>query len=357
MIYLLLGAATIALTLVLATASLVWLHRRRSDELRSRGQRSDAALAEIARFFEEPDQLCLKAFEATGEHGERAVADALRQARPYLERGPGRSVSESLEAIGEVERLEREARSLLPGRRLKAIAGLGECGGSRAAKILVGLLDRGDRVTRRAAREAILHAEHEPSFSAALDSYLADEPEPYGLRGAFHSVVAARAPSLLSERLVNDQLNARHSKLALEALGEVHHESTLTWARDQIAGDDPEIRASACRFVGRLRDATSVDDLLGRLDDPEWFVRCVAARSLGFFALREPALSRLSEALDDPASWVRTNVAKSLVRQGPRGASEVRRALGNGEAGFDELGGDAPAARRLRSMALEELPA
>ena len=354
--YLLVGAALMAVVLVVLTVVLLWLHRRRGDELRARGERSNAALAEIARYFEEPDQLCLTAFEATGEHGERAVADALRQARRHLDGEAGRSVSESLMAIGEVERLEREVGSWMPSRRLKAIAGLGECGGPRAAKTLVSLLEGVDRTTRRAAREAILETRHRPAFAAALDSYLDDEREPYGLRGAFLSFVAAHDPALLAERLTAGGLNARHSKLALEALGEVHYEPALPWAREQLACRDPEIRASASRFVGRLRDSESVSELLIRLNDPEWFVRCVAARSLGFFDLDEDALGRLVRSLDDPASWVKTNVAKSLVRQGAAGASLLRQHLGPAEPGIDELGGDALVARRLRRMALEGAP-
>ena len=357
MSFLLACAVVMAVALVVTTVLIYWRCHRRGRDQRQRARRSDAALAEIGQFLEQPDQLCLSAFEATGEHGERAVADALRQARQHVSGDAIHSVSESLEAIGEIERLERESRSRLRGRRLEAIAGLGECGGARAAKRLVELLQSPDRSTRRAAREAILQAGHEPAFADALDSFLADEQEPYGLRGGFHSLLAARNPALLAERLAANRLNSRHSKLALEALGEVEFAQVLPWARSQMSGADSEIRASASRFVGRLRDHTSTSSLLERLDDSEWFVRCVAARSLGFLALDGQALERLARSLDDQASWVRTNVAKSLLRQGSQGTELLRRHLGAVESGLDESAGDALAARRLRRAALESQPA
>ena len=123
-----------------------------------------------------------------------------------------------------------------------------------------------------------------------------------------------------------------------------------------------EMRAAGVRLLGAIGDRRWIPLLTGLLDDPEWFVRAVAARALGGLGLDHGSLEALGSGLTDSHWWVRANAARSLARLGPPGMHQLARAASAGhgfarQAAMPELLrlADAPAAPPRDDLATRDL--
>ena len=134
--------------------------------------------------------------------------------------------------------------------------------------------------------------------------------------GALLADTGARSPAMLKGLL---QVTSRLGVAAEPAI-----------IRALAAHDDMEVRVEAVRVLGTIEpDPRSGDVCLAAMDDAQWPVRAIAASSLG--RLRdERAVARLSQAMGDPAYWVRHHVAEAMASLGEPGAGALRRALNDG---------------------------
>ncbi|HEV2176033.1 MAG TPA: HEAT repeat domain-containing protein [Terriglobia bacterium] len=90
-----------------------------------------------------------------------------------------------------------------------------------------------------------------------------------------------------------------------------------------VADTNPDVRARAAAVVARLSDARAEPALRCLLDDPEWFVRLHAVRSLGD-APRPGLLDSVTQTLTDSNWRVREASSRTLLQWGGPG---IRRLL------------------------------
>ena len=258
--------------------------------------------------------------EARRRFGDRAVAEVLRRARRELRGRLTIELAELLEGMGEVDRLIRAARSRRTWRRVAAIRTLGECGGERVrARLAEACGDREPEV-RRAARDGLLADAGPEALAVAIASYLADQARGSGWKDTFYGQLAWIAPQALRQLLVDRALEATEEKRALEALADAGDVASLPLARSRLWSIDPELRASAARFAGKLCDQESIGRLTDLLADPSWSVRVCAAGAVGRLRADGRTRQALARLLIDPVWWVRATAARALGGQGEAGA-------------------------------------
>jgi hypothetical protein len=232
---------------------------------RSQRQQVHGASRLLAPAIVRGEQLPLVAVEAMEDFGRGPVLQVLRSARRQL-RGPRATVlSDTLDALGETDRLEQALHSGLPRRRLAALWGLGECGGERAREILLQALDDRDARTRRVAREALALFDDDECARRALRSWLAEPSSCLERDGRFLRWLAVRCPRVLAEV---DSLGIRIGGAHREAL-----ERVLSTARELVTRSggtthvlqsllDPEEPSGELSVAG----ATARSDGLGEQD-------------------------------------------------------------------------------------------
>jgi HEAT repeat protein len=303
------AAAAVALLMVVL-AGRNWGDRRRT---RARWQ----VLAQLSPCFADPDRLTLAALETSGQYGFELVTKVLHQARRELSGELGDAIDGALEVIGEQTRLRHMALSWNRRKRLWAIDILSRCGGQGASSFLQGLLTHSDPVTRRFVRSALADLPGREQRRAALESYLEDEAEPYGWGATFFARVGRAAPEELYEWVQNRDLSSRHRKLVLESLADARFAQAYELARELLRADDPELRASAVRALGRTGPGDAESSLEAALADTVWFVRSAAAGALrSCVPLSEATVERLVSCLGDDNWWVRHNAARTLEATG-----------------------------------------
>ncbi|REJ79631.1 MAG: HEAT repeat domain-containing protein [Acidobacteria bacterium] len=302
----------IGLTAIACLALIALLVLRRWREVRRQRARW-RVLAQLAPCFFDPDRLGLAAVETAGEYGFELVSRVLHEARRELGGKAGRAIDDALEVLGEQARLRRRASSWSRRRRLSAIDVLGRCGGSSAALFLRRMLAHPDPVTRRFVRSALAELPSQAGRRAALDSFAQDERDPQGWGATFLARIGRTAPEELLDWVQRREVGNRHRKLVLEALGDVHYAAAADLAIELLDSEDPELRASAARLLGRLGGPGSQERIAAALEDPVWFVRSAAAGTLdGLGPLHAGTVERLVSCLADPSWWVRHNAARTL---------------------------------------------
>ncbi|MBM4244160.1 MAG: hypothetical protein FJ148_10135 [Deltaproteobacteria bacterium] len=345
------GVLCLALVAFAACAALV-IHHAFGETLRAgRERRAKDALLLLAPFIVDAEQLSEIAMVAVGRFGRGPVADVLRRARNDLSGSHGIALTAALERIGEVRRLRRLARSRFTARRRTAIRHLGECGGAAACEALAGALGDAAWQVRRAARDGLLTDASAESIRLAVESYLAEEAKSLGWQRAFYARFALVAPEQLCPLVRSGTLSSDEEKHAIDALGHARVGGAIPLVRPRLSAEDPELRASAARFVGKLGDAASVPALVRVLADAEWFSRAAAARALETVEKPAVALAALGACLHDRAWWVRTNAARTLARANDLGLG----ILGDAIDGADPYARDAAltalATHRVRGTA------
>lgn len=322
------GVLALTVLAILSCVMLVLHHAVSELRQRRRERRTQDAMLLLAPAIVMATELPEAAGSAVRRFGRDAVSEVLRRARGEMAGEPAAALTAALESIGEVKRLARRTRSRSAARRRTAVRQLAECGGDDARDALAGVLDDRDWEVRRAARDGLLADGRDEPIRLALDSYLREPTKSHGWRRSFYARFATVAPAHLCALLEGRALDGEEEKHAIDALG--HARATLAAAevRSRLRSKDPELRASAARFAGKVDDADGVDDLTDLLRDPEWFVRAAAARALENLPKTNAALVALSDCLQDGTWWVRANAARTLARTGERGRRILLDAIG-----------------------------
>ena len=306
---LLLGAVAVASCVALV------IHHAVSEALRARRERrADAALELLVGSIVGGEDLDSVAAVAVKRFGRDAVGEVLRRARNDIAGERAVSITAALEAIGEVEKpapprplAERRAAPHRhpPPRRVRR----GRCArrAARSARRLrVGGAARGARrpAGRRPRRD--------------------DPPRRRFLPRGGH-----REPRLAA--LVLRALRAGRAGATLRAPADGHPEPGRGEARDRgsrtrarrrsqsrrsVRGSphaDPELRASAARFAGKLWIDDSAPGLVSLLARSRVVrPRGGGTRARGAAQATRARCSRSAACLTDPSWWVRANAARAL---------------------------------------------
>lgn len=309
------------------------IHHAVSEAVRVRRERrADEALVLLAAAIIDGEELCSLAALAARRFGGDAVGEVLRRARNDIAGDRAKAITAALESIGEVGKLQRLASSRNTARRRTAIRHLGECGGDGARDALQNALGDREWEVRRAARDGLLSDGRDESIRVAVASYVGETTQNLGWRRSFYARFALVAPAQLCGLLQRATLNPAEEKLAIEALGHARSSIAIPEIRARLTAGDPELRASAARFAGKLRDLASTPSLVQLLTDPDWFVRAAAARGLETLPKTPTTLLALGTCLTDPSWWVRSNAARSLSRDGEPGFAILRTAIAGDDA-------------------------
>lgn len=321
--------------IVLALSVVVVAHHVITDrQRRMNRQRFESASVLLApRLVADSADLEKTVEVARGQNGDRAVALVLRRARYDLSGSIVERISATLERMGEVDKLLKEARSRREWRRIAGVRGLGECGGAKAREALVAAANDPSGEVRRAAREGLLNDRSPEAVRAAIQSFLVDLPRRAGWRRSFYARLAAVAAEELTHLIESRQLQGGEEKLALEALGDAGRPSALMLALARVASADAESRATAIRVLGKVGGPRELPLIIDALNDTEWFVRAAAARSLEWVLTladgtprteaHDYACRRLERCLTDRSWWVRANAARALARAGSAGVKAL----------------------------------
>ncbi len=261
--------------------------------------------------------------EARRQFGDRAVGIVLRRARLELRGAVREAIAQELADMGDTGRLIRETRTRRVWRRVAAVRTLGECGGNEARTTLIAASEDTEPEVRRAARDGLLFDADPEAVRVAIESYLRDTAHAAGWKDSFYGHLAWVAPDELRELLTSGRLTPFEEKRALEALADASDEATLPLARERLTAPNAELRTSAARFIGKLGDQQSLEQLVRLLGDEEWTVRSAAARALARLHADDGVCHALGARLVDPTWWVRANAAKALAAQGQRGANAL----------------------------------
>lgn len=135
----------------------------------------------------------------------------------------------------------------------------------------------------------------------------------------------AAAPAIA--RLLGASRSAAMTKALLQATGRIGVAADPFLVRTLASHPDGEIRVEAVRVLGAIPpDPASAAVCFDRMDDVEWPVRALAARSIGRLGDAR-ALGRLRRAMGDPAYWVRQHVADAMAALGAAGVAALRDGL------------------------------
>lgn len=270
--------------------------------------------------------------ESRRRYGAWATSIVLREGRREMAGDRAAEITQALVDMGEVERLRALAHSRFDYKRVQALRELGQVGGDEARSILLEATRDKKPEVRRAAREGLLADGRPASIKAAIHSYLEDAPSGMAWKRSFYARLSKVAADQLRELLDSQSLALTEEKLALEALGDARVAAALPLARARLRSEDPEIRATAARVVGKLEDKASVPILSELLGDPEWYVRAAATKAFEHVRADDGVLETLSRSLSDSAWWVRANAANALTRQGEPGTELLLNAVEGADA-------------------------
>jgi HEAT repeat protein/GGDEF domain-containing protein len=114
----------------------------------------------------------------------------------------------------------------------------------------------------------------------------------------------------------NEAMPSGWRRAAIEAAGELKIRELTTYLRAVLkSSGDEKLRKSAAYSLGRMRDRTSVSELIQALSDPSPHVRMRSAEALGEIGDSE-ALDALTGAASDASSHVRSSAVRSIGRLG-----------------------------------------
>ncbi len=182
--------------------------------------------------------------------------------------------------------------------RLAAVRALGQLNEPRGLRLLLGVIEEGDRWTGSSIVEILV-----------------------GMGPEITSEIIPRleATTNLNVRLLYVQICGLLQ--ITTALG-----SLLLLLRDP----DKETRISAAKALGQIGDVSAVESLLISLNDESWEVRAEAAKSLGSLGDKQ-AVGKLKQVLSDENWWVRHNTADALYELGEEGIEVLREVSRSGE--------------------------
>lgn len=318
-------------SLVLILSVVVFTHHLVTDRARRRNRRrfEGASVMLSPHLVSATGELEARVDAACRHHGARAVALVLRRARYHLKGSIVDEITALLERIGEIDFLLQDVKSRREWKRVIAIRGLGECGGATARKAMLAAAGDPSGEVRRAAREGLVSDRSPEALQAAIESFLLDLPRRSGWRRTFYARLAAVSSEHLLELVSSGRLQRAEEKLALEALGDAGAQKALPLAVQRANAEEPEMRATAIRVIGKLGSDREVPLIFDALEDAEWFVRAAAGRALEWMLLSSPLVSRsswesaafttLGRKLTDNSWWVRANAARALARGGSGG--------------------------------------
>jgi hypothetical protein len=307
------------LAIVLHRLARLWLD---TDVARRRSRYDESAALLVAG---EMDSLTLTRLVAPRDH--KLVEDLLAE---YAEKFSGevhQSLAEAFVGIGAVARNRARARSRFWWVRAGAAHRLGLMGYPPVTRALRPLLaDRHLEVRLAAARSLVeLGAD---KMIGDLAGSLAEPDLFSGLRLADVILDAGHGavPSLI--RFVCTSPVARGVALALDILGDMRAvEATEVIGNALQHSPSLEVRAAACRALGRMESPEAVPLLCRALHDATWEVRGQAVQALGRMA--DPAaLPMILPFLEEASPWVVYNAAVALGSMGPEGMDALRRAHG-----------------------------
>jgi len=210
-----------------------------------------------------------------------------------------------------------------PDVRVAAVRALGELGARDAASGLVVLLgDAAEKVRANAVRAlSMLQPQVTPVVLRAVETLLRDPDLDVCTQAAVALArfgETRRALPTLDALLRDTSPEARG--LALSALGEIAERSDRNGNRSAgfdlkpviraLRDESAAVRRAACRALGQIRDASSVDALIDRLRDPDASVREAAAASLRL--LGPAATARVLEVLGQPDTGARDAALDAL---------------------------------------------
>jgi HEAT repeat protein len=208
----------------------------------------------------------------------------------------------------------KHARSRLWWRRFDAARLLCVVGGEEDGDLIARLIDDKSPAVRLVAMDAAARLKGRPLVDHELETL----PLRQDAVQAYQIAALSRHPRLVAEalvaRLTHDapiaSLNAW-----IDASGALANPHALERARELASHPAPEVRLHVARALRRYADPDTPPVLLRLLADSDWRVRAQAARALG--ALRcGAAIAQLTEAVRDPAWWVRYRSALALAQIG-----------------------------------------
>jgi HEAT repeat protein len=246
--------------------------------------------------------------------------------------------------LGLIGDIERDAKSILPSKRLHACHKLGILESKASVPALTRALgDRNPKV--RASAVLALGAIHDEVtippllryFAACSYSHawlIADLLPLFGAAVYRHSKPYLEPGALSARRLVL-LLKVIASVKAGESYDDLHLLYTVS--------DDIEVRINALVAIGRMNDVRAVKTVLDALVSPEWRFRAVSARIIGEMSIKRGSYRLIPLVKDD--NWhVRRNAAEALAALGSTGLGVLLACL--------DL--ESPNARDMVVQALEE---
>lgn len=116
--------------------------------------------------------------------------------------------------------------------------------------------------------------------------------------------------------------NPKGVSVALEILGDMRAVEAEPVMLEALLSASKEVRAAACRALGRVESPGALQSLCRALEDPAWEVRNQAVRALG--AIGDPvAVPYLLPLLQLPEPWTVFRTASALVHMEPGGREAV----------------------------------
>ncbi len=163
--------------------------------------------------------------------------------------------------------------------RLAAVRALGQLNEPRGLRLLLGIIEEGDRWTGSRIAEAVI------SMGPEITSEV---------------IPRLKATTNMHARLLYVQICGLLQ--ITQALG-----SLFLLLRDP----DEETRIAAAKALGQIGDLSAVESLIISLDDASWELRAQTAKALGALGDKQ-AGDKLKQALSDENWWVRHNAAEAL---------------------------------------------
>lgn len=214
-------------------------------------------------------------------------------------------------AIGGLEQALHDHESTV---RQIAAYQLGQLGSDRAIPGLLRALNGSDSAVSWRVAEALEQLGSKEAIAGLLQQ-LPRRKEPLP-RGYSYYEIGERVdpialPGLL--QLVSKQALSRDSGSwsTSRALEEIHTEAAIPTLLEALENQNPRIRSSAAKSLGKLGNRTVIPQLLQRLHDPDFFVRSNALEALGRLG-NEATAPALIEALQDPDVHVCTSAIRAL---------------------------------------------
>jgi len=274
----------------------------------------------FAALLERPDDAGLREAAVAAARSEAAARDLAlegERAWPRLSQAERDLLAYHVRAAGVALALERATQSLLPPRRARAAAAIGELRLAEASPRLAEMLSDRNRWVGIAAARALGRIGSPFAAQALLEALeeglVPEQRLVEALGGAWAQkplLLAFRAPRTVALRVpLADALGRTGSPAAADALAAAMPAASV------------DLRVRIVRALARLGRPEPVRAAMA---DPHGRVRAQAAWALGRLG-DEDASGLLEAALSDSAPWVRANSAAALRRLGDGRGQSPRR--------------------------------